>query len=360
MNLRYLLIFAYHCNPKWEHNVREMIVISRQFWIIIALFIWTVHSLSAQRTSGTPIGVIGFYNVENLFDTEDDPEIRDEEFLPEGRNNWTEEKYQRKLINMSNVIKEMSGGPDILGLSEIENRKVVEDLTKTPALKNLQYGIVHFDSPDRRGIDVALIYKASKFKPFDVNRIPLVDDSEPNFKTRDMLWVKGLYYGDTLHVCVVHWPSRRGGKQDKRLLAGKVLRSRVDSVLAINPESKIILMGDFNDDPSNKSIKKELGADLSRDADKLYNTSFSTFKKGYGTLMFRGVWNMFDQIIVSPALLKENKSGYFYKDNTFSIVAMEWMQVKDSGGQPKRTFSRGVYYEDGYSDHYPVYIILAK
>ena len=338
-------------------NVVEMIEKSIKFISLILICSACSNSSFSQDSKG--IGVIGFYNVENLFDTKDDPDIRDEEYLPGGKNQWDEERYQNKLTNISKVINEMSGGPDILGLSEIENRKVIEDLVATPLLKNKRYGIVHFNSPDRRGIDVALIYRSSRFTPFEVNRIPLIDESEPNFKTRDMLWVKGLYLGDTLHVCVVHWPSRRGGKQEKRILAGQVLKSRVDSVKAINPNSKIILMGDFNDDPPNKSMKKMLGANQSREKESLFNTSTATFKKGYGTLSYRGAWNLFDQIIVSPSLLKENSSQYHYMDNSFSIVGPEWMQDRENGGAPYRNFSYGAY-QNGYSDHFPVYIIIAK
>ena len=338
-------------------NVVEMFEKSMRILTIILLcFIFACSSYS-QSSKG--VGVIGFYNVENLFDTEDDESIWDEEFLPEGRNKWTEERYQNKLKNISRVIQEMSNGPDILGLSEIENRKVIEDLIATPVLKNKGYGIVHFDSPDGRGIDVALVYRANRFKPFAVNRIPLVDPNEPDFKTRDMLWVKGLYLEDTLHVCVVHWPSRRGGKQEKRALAGQVLKSRVDSVQAINPDAKIVLMGDFNDDPTNKSMKKMLGANRSREEGFLYNTTTALFKKGYGTLTYRGAWNLFDQIIVSPSLLKENAVNYHYMDDSFSIVAAEWMQDKENGGGPYRNYSRGAY-QNGYSDHFPVYIIIAK
>lgn len=305
------------------------------------------------------VGSIGFYNVENLFDTVDDETINDEDFLPDGDYKWTEERYQAKLKNIAKVIEQMSGGPDIIGLAEVENRKVLEDLVNNTSLKRHRYRIIHFDSPDWRGIDVALLYKEGRFLPFGTNLISMKSESEPDFKTRDMLWVKGLYLGDTLNVVVNHWPSRRGGKQDKRLLAAKILRHAIDSVQQLNAKAKIVLMGDFNDDPINKSMKKVLKADLNKAPGTLYNTSFPTFRKGFGTLNYQGRWNLFDQIIVSQSLLKGANGKYYYKDDSFTIAAAEWMLDKEKGGAPIRTYTRGAY-SDGYSDHFPVIIYFTK
>ena len=327
--------------------------------MIILLF---VHGLSFAQ--GVPIGTIGFYNIENLFDTMDDPSIRDEEYLPEGANKWDIEKYQNKLANISKVIADMVNGVDILGLCEVENRKVLEDLVQSPNIALKKYQIVHFDSPDRRGIDVALIYKQGVFLPFAITKIPFRDLTDSEFKTRDILWVKGLYHGDTLHVAVNHWPSRRGGKQKKRLMAAQFLRTVVDSVTNINPKAKIVLMGDFNDDPSNKSIKKVLNSGRKIDEnDKamLLNTSASTFKKGYGTLLYRGVWNLFDQIIISQSLMEKNAENYFYINDSFRVFSTKYMrELKgENKGAPLRTFSFGVY-KNGYSDHYPTFIVIGK
>lgn len=311
-----------------------------------------------------PVGLIGFYNVENLFDTEDDPNIKDEEYLPEGKNKWDETRYQNKLKNISKVISSIGNGPDIVGLCEIENRRVIENLVQTPLLKKKKYQIIHFDSPDFRGIDVALIYKTNIFIPFETKRIPFSVVGKPDYKTREMLWVKGLYLKDTLNIVVCHWPSRRGGKEDKRILAAKLLRNVLDSAQQNNPNAKILVMGDFNDNPRNKSIKNHLRAgDKIEKLEKgdLFNTSMNTFKKGFGTISYRSVWNLFDQIIVSQSLLKKNAEKYYYIPNSFSPFGPEWMRVKkgEFKGTPNRTFSRGKYL-NGYSDHFPSYILIGK
>jgi predicted extracellular nuclease len=329
--------------------------------IVLILFI---HNYKILAQKENPIGLISFYNVENLFDTVDDPTIKDEEYLPKGRNKWDETRYQEKLKNISKVISSIGNGPDIVGLCEIENRKVLEDLVQTPLLKNKRYQITHFDSPDFRGIDVALIYKTGIFKPFDTKIIPFSVVGNSDYKTREMLWVKGLYNKDTLNIVVCHWPSRRGGKEDKRILAAQSLRKVLDSVQQVNPKAKIILMGDFNDDPRNKSIKNELKAGGKVEKlvqGDLYNTSTSTFKKGFGTISYRGNWNLFDQIIISQSLLKQNSQSYYYIPNSFSPFGPDWMRVKDGeyAGSPKRTFSRGVY-QNGFSDHFPSFILIGK
>lgn len=326
----------------------------------IAIFLCLSYS-HRNFAQNQPIGVVGFYNVENLFDTEDGPN-NDEDFLPGGVYGWDKSRYQEKLNSIGKVIGSMAGGPDIVGLAEVENRKVIEDLISTESLAPHRYQIVHYESPDYRGIDVALIYKAGKFVPFAMKQLVLNDPNNPQFKTRDMLWVKGLYFGDTLNVVVNHWPSRRGGKEDMRVRAGNILRQAIDSVQQINPAAKIILMGDFNDDPIDKSVKKELRADMKKlKPGDLYNASLPTYKKGYGTLMYRGLWNLFDQIIISQSLLDENSDTYAYQENSFQIFAPDWMQTQDGNyaGAPFRTFVSGVYY-GGYSDHYPTFIVLSK
>jgi len=320
--------------------------------VFAAVTLFTVHFLPAhaQRTS-----TIGFYNVENLFDTVDDPTINDEDFLPTGKNQWTEERYKTKLANMAQVIAGMS--PDVLGVCEIENRKVLEDLIQQPALVAKRYQIVHFDMQDARGVDVALIYRPAVFKPFAFVQVPIRDPEEPDFKTRNILWVKGLLNGtDTLHIAVNHWPSRRGGKETKRLLAAEALRHTFDSVLTINPKANIVAMGDFNDDPSNRSIKKILTPPSAKNAATLYNAAEPTFKKGYGTLTFNGMWNLFDQMILSPALV--DKSSTEYQPNSFTIYATANMRETSGkyAGSPRRTFRGEEYIPTGYSDHFPVLI----
>lgn len=329
---------------------------------ILAAFIFLLLNFTlsfAQQTSASPQAIVGFYNLENLFDTVDDPKTIDEEFLPNGTNNWTDERYAIKLANMSKVIAAFY--PDILGVGEIENRKVLEDLVAHSNIAAKRYQIIHFDMTDDRGVDVAMLYRASVFKPFSIKKLVIKNPEEPGFKTRDILWVKGLCMGDTLHVAVNHWPSRRGGKEDMRLIAAQVLRKAVDSVLAINPKANIVMLGDFNDDPNNRSIKKILMAnDDDQKKGTLINTGEPTFKKGYGSLSFNGIWNLFDQVIISAAL--NDRTGIDYSPETFTVFAQRWMFVEDGKykGTPKRTFSSGVFNPEGYSDHFPVFIVLKK
>lgn len=336
--------------------------------ILLILYIGilsTGYVLAQEAERPRPLALIGFYNLENLFDAVDDPAIRDEEFLPEGRNGWSSERYQEKILQLAKVIKSMGGGPDILGVAEVENRAVLEDLVQTPALAANHYQIIHFDSPDQRGIDVALIYKPSVYKPFVVRKIPFVDTNQPDYKTRDMLWVKGLFHGDTLHVVVNHWPSRWGsGQVDKRNLAGDILRHAVDSVQSTYAEAKVVIMGDFNDDPSNASIAKHLNADSKikkLEKGQLYNTAKDTFKKGLGTLAYHGTWNLFDQIIISQSLLQQNADKYYYLPDSYAIFGPDWMRVQEGPykGAPFRTFASGVY-AGGYSDHFPALITIAQ
>ncbi len=324
--------------------------------LLFAVFLYC-KSISYSQSG---YAVLGFYNLENLFDTEDDPTIDDSEFLPQGANEWTQERYTKKLANMAQVIADMN--PDILGVCEVENRRVLEDLVKTPALANRKYQIVHFDSPDPRGVDVALLYKPQIFKPFEAFPYKLrFYDENPRFKTRDHLVVRGLFAGkDTLTVIVNHWPSRRGGKEDARAAAGKTVRFLVDSLVANFPAAKIAIMGDLNDDPSNASVKKHLNADVGKKLkpETLYNPLFELFKQGHGTLAYNGAWNLFDQIIITQSMLKKNETAT-YIDKSARIFRAEYLFNKDGQykGQPFRTFSMGKFI-NGYSDHLPVFILL--
>lgn len=333
-------------------------IVKKNLPAFVVLLISCIASF-AQQNNPPSQAIVGFYNLENLFDTVDDPKTIDEEFLPNGANNWTDERYAIKLGNMSKVIAGFS--PDILGVGEIENRNVLEDLVLHPNIASKRYQIIHFDMTDARGVDVAMLYRASVFKPFSIKKLAIKNPEDSEFKTRDILWVKGLCMGDTLHVAVNHWPSRRGGKEDMRLVAAEVLRKAVDSVLAINPKANIVMLGDFNDDPNNRSIKKILLAnDDAQKKNTLINTAEPTFKKGYGSLAFNGAWNLFDQVIISAAL--NDQSGIDYIPETFTVFAQRWMFVETGKykGTPKRTYSGGVFNPEGYSDHFPVFIILKK
>jgi len=315
---------------------------------------------------------IGFYNVENLFDTIDDPKIRDDDFTPEGSLTWTTAKYIKKLDNLSEVLADIATdiNPDglaLVGLAEIENRQVLEDLVSTEKLAKRQYQIEHYDSPDFRGIDVALLYNPRYFRSLESRAIPVPLknlDGRPLI-SREILYVKGILDGDTIHVMVNHWPSRRGGEAATRHLrngCAAINRAVADSLRMDNPMAKIIIMGDLNDDPDNESIAQILGG--KRKIDKvgqndLYNPFYDFYKKGIGTLAYQDAWSLFDQILISKGLTVKRENKYSFM--RAGIYNRPYLQQKSGRfkGYPFRTFD-GDYFMGGYSDHFPVYILLKK
>ena len=308
------------------------------------------------------------YNVENLFDTKDDPDKQDEQFLPWGINKWTYERYLTKLRRIFKVISNVSEWeyPEIIALTEIENRIVLEDLIQLTPLVESDYGIIHEESPDARGIDVAFLYRHSAFRPLTHEKLPVSMPQDPNFKTRDILYVQGLISkDDTLHFFVTHFPSRLGGEaysEPKRIKAATVIRAKVDSILGVNPEAKIIVTGDFNDEPSNKSIHEVLRGQASLENAQpgdLFNMMYDAHNKGYGTYKFQSQWNMLDQYIISPALLN-NRSSVYTTTESGKIFQPDWLSINDDaypGLKPNRTYS-GPNYIGGYSDHYPIFMDL--
>ncbi len=309
---------------------------------------------------------VAFYNLENLYDTIDDPKINDAEFTPKGLNTWTWERYQLKLDHMAEVISQIGdevikGGPTLIGFSEVENRGVLEDLIKREALINSGYGIVHFDSPDLRGVDVALIYKKKDFTVVSSRAVPFRMAGQPNFITRDQLVVTGLLDGDTISVIVNHWPSR-SHESPYRVAAGICNRQIVDSLYHRNKNANILVMGDLNDDPVDESVLVALGAEGKQSRVKaggLYNPMWQLYKDGIGSLAYKDSWNLFDQIIVSePLTRQENASWKLYKARIFKKQFM----IQSDGqyaGYPFRTFAGGAF-AGGYSDHLPAYVILVK
>ncbi|MEL6865855.1 MAG: endonuclease/exonuclease/phosphatase family protein [Bacteroidota bacterium] len=318
------------------------------------------------------VGCIGFYNLENLFDTEDDPAIRDDDFTPNGDLRWTEDLYREKLDRLAEVVGQIGtdltpDGLSILGVAEIENRRVLEDFADHPGLRNRNYQVLHFDSPDKRGIDVALLYQPKYFQPTFSKNIPMTtvkEDGDTLF-TRDILWVSGYYDGDLIHVLVNHWPSRRGGERRSapyRNLAALQNKRIVDSLQAADPTAKVIIMGDLNDDPTSPSVKDVLNAKYKKNRvpkKGLYNPMYAFYKKGLGTTAWRGAWSLFDQIILSSGLLNKDTKGYqYYKASVFNKKFL----IQKTGsfkGYPWRTFAGGQYLK-GYSDHFPVYLYLIK
>lgn len=312
----------------------------------------------------------GFYNIENLFDTLDTPEVRDTEFTPESSKRWNSQRYLEKLDNMARVINEIGSDvhPDgvfALGLSEIENREVIEDLIATAPLNERGYDIVHYDSPDKRGVDVGLIYQPKYFKVFSHKSYRLTIEGKDDFYSRDQLVVSGVLEKDTIHLLVAHWPSRSGGEKGSRPLrmaAGDLGRQIVDSLLDLNADAKILYMGDLNDDPVDPSVKRNLRTSADKRGavkGKLYNPMGEMYKQGVGSLAYRDAWNLFDQIVVSPALVDENQKGYqFYGARVHNPPYLK-RQEGNYAGYPFRTFV-GDNYIGGFSDHFPVYVILVR
>lgn len=310
---------------------------------------------------------VAFYNVENLYDTLDDPLKKDDEFLPHAEKKWNTTRYYAKLDHLSKVIEKLGDddGPEILGLCEVENKEVLVDLAATPRLKDYEYKIVHFHSPDARGVDVALMFKAKYFKPLHTKSLRLVDSTDTSFVTRDQLLVTGVLINDTISFMVNHWPSRRGGRSDaKRILAAKLSRKHIDSILSENPEAKIIHMGDLNDDPTNRSVYDYLNAkppSRLNDPRQLCNPSYDLNRAGYGTLAHDDVWQIFDQISFTQGLLRNKNEKFYYRDKSAAVYVQKYMLQKEGrfAGYPFRTFV-GNEYTNGYSDHFPAYIQLLQ
>jgi hypothetical protein len=357
-----------------------------RFFLITTLF--SIQTQSQPKKY--KIHTVAFYNFENLYDTVNDEFTNDDEWTPNGAQHWTTEKYQQKLKNLARVISEIgmpenSNAPTLIGGAEIENRGVLEDLIKEPKLLPLDLGIIHFDSPDKRGIDVALLYQKKYFRPISFSNIPLiiykkeipkeeeqleVSDDEIEVKkeiknrvfTRDQLLVSGFLEGEEIHIIVNHWPSRSGGEKATAIFreaAGKLNRKIIDSLQQLNPRAKVLTMGDFNDGPFNKSIKMGLGAKgIKADVAEfgVFNPFEGLANKGMGTIAFRDSWNIFDQIIMTESFLNNDFSTFnFWKAGIFKTP-----YLIQTSGQYKGYPLRNTLTEAGFSDHFPIYIYLIK
>ncbi len=319
----------------------------------------------SNLSSGNELSIV-FYNTENLYDTIDSPGIDDAEFTPGARIPWTAKRFNTKLDRLADVFGSVAspGMPDIIGLAEVENYYVLERLTKTSKMKATAYGIVHFDSPDVRGSDVALLYKKSSFTLLTAEPLK-VKIGNTGDRTRDILYVNGRTRGGNLiHLFVNHWPSRREGNEKsefKRVEAAKTLRRQVDKVFETDPSARIVIMGDFNDEPGNKSIREVLLAKQPRPpymATNLYNLLYDDFKSGKGTTYFKD-WDLFDQLIVSGSLL-EGSSGLHCTPENASIFSPDRLIHKDKGGTSRPNRTMGDKYFGGYSDHLPVVLKLRE
>jgi predicted extracellular nuclease len=330
-------------------------------WLLICL--WGIAPIQGQ----TPFRVM-FYNLENLFDTEDDPQTNDNEFTPEGVRHWTNTRYYTKINHLAKVITSIGewDTPVLIGVCEVENEKGIDDLIAHSPLRKMQYRSVITHSKDARGIDVALLYQRDQFKYLyhDSIRIHFPDNKKK--RTRDVLHVTGeVLTGDTLDVFVCHFPSRRGGQiqsESSRFYVASVVKAKTDSLMQIRKNANILIMGDFNDEPSDNSLRKGLKANplptdtIHRNA--LYNLFLSVEKNSdIGSYKFGGHWNFLDQIIVSGNLLIPNRPFHVLPE-TATIFQKLFLLTEDkaSGGmRPKKTFS-GYKYEEGYSDHLPVFV----
>lgn len=336
--------------------------------IILAFFykpIYCQEEVTFKKVS------IGFYNLENLFDTINDEELfLSEEFTPQSEKQWTSSRYHEKLSNMALVISKIAledtpEGVALLGVCEVENRGVLEDLIKEKSIKERNYQIVHYDSPDARGIDVGLLYNPEFFEVTNSKSYKLSLPDDKKFLSRDQLVVSGLMDGEELFIIVNHWPSRSGGEEKsrhKRNAAGDLTRSIVDSLLIVNKNAKILVMGDLNDDPVNESVLKHLKAKGDQNELKegeLFNPMYQLQKDGFGTLAYGDSWNLFDMVIVSQGLLGEDLTEYKFQKAV--VFNKNFLKQKEGryAGYPNRTFG-GKKYLGGYSDHFPVYVILKK
>lgn len=357
--------------------------------ILVVAFLFLFRIGFSQQKSYR-IHTLAFYNFENLFDTINNPTTNDDEWTPQGTQRWTSKKYHQKLENLTRVVLEIGtaenvNSPTFIACSEIENRGVLEDLVQQPKMALHDYGIIHFDSPDKRGIDVALLFQKKHFKPTSYANIPLyiykkqiqnqesasiseeLEEEEVNTYvnrvfTRDQLLITGFLDDEEINIIVNHWPSRSGGEKKSspfREAAGALNRKIIDSLQKINPNAKVITLGDLNDSPFNTSIKKVLGTKAKKEEVSelgIYNPFEEMAKKGLGTIAFRDSWDIFDQIMVTQSLIKNDFSTYqYWKAGIFNKSYL----IQTSGqykGYPKRHSAT----EIGFSDHFPVYIYLIK
>lgn len=340
-----------------------------KFLISISIIIFSSISFG-QKSDNVEVACIGFYNLENLFDTIDSPDVRDTEYTPTGRNNWDSKKYIEKLQNLSFVINDLGAAtsPDgcaILGVCEVENKTVLEDLVKEKHIANRKYQIAHIDSPDKRGIDVGLLYQKKYFEPTNITSHQLNFKDNPEYKTRNQLVVTGNLLGEQMTFIVCHWPSRSGGQaasEIRRIQAAQLGRHIIDSIFAENSQAKIILMGDLNDDPVNKSLKQYLlakGKIAKVKSNMLYNPMYDLYKKGLGTLAWGDAWNLFDQVLLSYAFLGTDYSTFKYFKT--EVLRKPYLLQAEGRykGYPKRTTAGGKHL-GGYSDHLPVYVTLVR
>ena len=340
-------------------------------YLVLSLLLVTLCA-SAQRKFS--VYAVGFYNQENLFDTCHDAGKNDSEFLPTGSYRWNGLKYTHKLRNMARALADMGTdklpgvGCAVIGLSEVENSKVLDDLTAQEPLRARGYKYVHIEGPDVRGIDCAMLYNPALFTVKDTKLVPYVPAAsmKSDYKTRGFLTVSGEMAGEPVAVIVCHWPSRFANSPYREHAAAQVKVIK-DSLLKANPAMKVMVMGDLNDDPTNKSVKDVLGAtgDVKKVKEgMMYNPWYNLLvKEGTGTLSYQGSWNLFDQILLTPNMVNTDGKKDFstLKYWTRQIFRRDYLMNNEGRykGTPKRTHASGIWL-DGYSDHLLVVVYLVK
>lgn len=335
--------------------------------IISSFHLFSQQEIPSAKNSLTVV----FYNVENLFDTINNPATNDDEFLPSGQKNWNGVRYQKKINDLGSVLSAVNSKelPALIGLAEVENLKVLQDLAASQKLRKGKYGIVHFESKDERGIDVALLYDPEEIELLESKPITVSFGKDIQDVTRDILYAKCRIKGDkTIHVFVNHWPSRSPNQEEseiKRVMASITLRKEVDNIFNLDNEANIIIMGDFNDEPTNRSILQMLNATnklKNQNYRDLFNLMYDLHNvKGEGSITYKGSWQMFDQIIVSQPMLKKG-NGYYALPGDGNVFRNEQVMIKDPAAGASvinRTYG-GDNYNGGVSDHLPVYAILRK
>ncbi len=326
-------------------------------------FVFIAVRVFAQDEPLLKPGRIVFYNVENLFDTIKDPVAHDEEFLPQSNLKWDSHKYKIKLEHIANVLAALfdSVQPIAIGLSEVENRKVLEDLVAQPALQKFNLGIIHHDSPDERGIDVALLYNKDVIEEVYDAFLPVEYTFDPNDKTRDIVYFKGYMTEQfPVYFFVNHWSSRRsanGDSEKKRITAAMVLKAKIEDIYKGEPMARIVVMGDFNDNPDDRSLEYLCSGKYKYPlSQSLVNLMRLPESRHEFTLKYRDQNDVFDQFIVSKNLLT-SENEYYIKNSAAQIFKPLWILYEDPkyGFVPKRTY-KGTFWTGGYSDHLPVYI----
>jgi len=363
--------------------MKKQILVGGLALVLIAIAVFFPSGSNKGGVNSDSTQVIGFYNVENLFDTIHDKGKSDQQFLPDGENNWTQDKYEKKLANIAQVIASMAEENGqfhtVLGLAEVENHHVLEDLVLEPSIVSADYQIVHHEGPDGRGIDCALLYRPDQFQllesksiHYDFNssiEFEYNEQEKKSFRTRDVLCVRGTIGDDMFAFFVGHLPSRNGDKaMDLRARGAEIIYENAMALMEKYPDIKIVVMGDMNDNPGDESMDVYLhGKENLEDVTNqdFYSPFYSMFRHGYGSEEYHGSWNLFDQIMVNYNMIGD-ADGYTIDKITegkyYGRVYNADFLTQQSGrykGTPLRTFSGGEFI-NGYSDHYPTFIRISK